>query len=625
MAQQPQQEQQNQFKSQLSRAKDYVFGRNALIGVASLMLLVISGYATWSGMNDFIVGVSTSPASQGRELPGGLSVTNSSLVIAIVVALTFLMWLALRETFGVGRSFRDRALTLPLYLFLALWSIGFGYGFWWSLIAGEEATRTSLTGLQQDARDAGNAVAARLDAVRAQLDNVVNWSESQMAREESSGGSCGKASGAGRGPLYNARSSVRDSVASLRDSITASWIGPVQRDLEALQKSVADLSGGTVAERQRSFEQKAATVRSKALSIAARSNEFGQSTASEMRALAVTVSIKPGKPGFSCYDPTLAQRLTQAADQAEKPATLVLREAAFNEGPAGVANAVKNMWANIGAGIAAVPAYVTGSADTAAAGDAKPISGRDLIALLATIGVDLGLFVLTALNPPSTPPLRAPPSTAVIRQVRQAIETAIARAPNADIEWVRRHFIHHNRASYFVIPNMFSADPNNQEEKERALAINQLAGVLDDLNLVRWPTPRELKAWRADEEKQSLTDLTGVRKRRLAALEARQARGENIELDPKKVERIRNAEPIRNHGLFSKAERALQFAGWSDEAQDDIEIFVLEDTEGLTPLLAVLSEGKGATSGPSQASGQSDRLGGDITPNPAMIDVTPDK
>src|SRR5689334_5605007 len=136
-----------------ARMADYLFGRNALIGLASLMLLLISGYATWHGMRDFIVGVSSSSARVGQELPGGLSFSNDFLVIAVVIALTFLMWLALRETFGAQRSVRERLITFPLYLFLAIWSIGFGYGFWWSLIAGEETTRTSLQNLQEDARD----------------------------------------------------------------------------------------------------------------------------------------------------------------------------------------------------------------------------------------------------------------------------------------------------------------------------------------------------------------------------------------------------------------------------------------------------------------------------------------
>src|SRR4029450_1446596 len=135
-----------------ARVADYLFGRNALIGLASFMLLLISGYATWHGMRDFIIGVSSTPTSQGQLLPGGLSLSNDFLVIAVVVALTFLMWLMLRESFGARRQLRERLITFPLYLFLAIWSIGFGYGFWWSLIAGEEKTRTSLQKLQGDAR-----------------------------------------------------------------------------------------------------------------------------------------------------------------------------------------------------------------------------------------------------------------------------------------------------------------------------------------------------------------------------------------------------------------------------------------------------------------------------------------
>ena len=91
-----------------------------------------------------------------------------------------------------------------------MWSVGFGYGFWWSLIAGNDATRASLSRLQEDAHDVASAITARLQAVQAELNNVVNWSESQMAREEQSGGSCGVPSSAGRGPLYNARVGVRD-------------------------------------------------------------------------------------------------------------------------------------------------------------------------------------------------------------------------------------------------------------------------------------------------------------------------------------------------------------------------------------------------------------------------------
>jgi hypothetical protein len=169
-----------------------------------------------------------------------------------------------------------------------------------------------------------------------------------MSRYEASGGSCGVVSGAGRGALYNARRSVHDRVASLRDGIHRSWLEPVQADMQLLQQSAASLSVEMVEARQREFETRASQIRSRARNIAARSNELGQSTAAEMRALVDAVDTAPGKPVFSSYDRTLAQRLRQAADRAAAPAELKLRAAFFTEGPAGFANAIKNLWAMCG-------------------------------------------------------------------------------------------------------------------------------------------------------------------------------------------------------------------------------------------------------------------------------------
>ena len=586
--------------NRVARAIDYVLGRNTLIGIASFMLLVISGYATWHGMRDFIVGVSSAQSASA----GSMSISNDVLVILVVVALTFLMWLMLRETFGAQRQWRERVVTFPLYCFLAMWSIGFGYGFWWSLISGEEATRSGLAGLQEDARDAASVIAARLDAVRAQLDGVVSWSDTQMSREETAGGSCGTLSGAGRGPLYNARRGVRDSVTTLRNGMTRSWLEPVQADIENLRKAAAQFDGGTVEERQRAFETRASEIRGRARNIAARSNQLGRSTAAEMRALAASIAVEPNRPGFSCYDPTLAERLRAAASQSEQPAELKLREAVFNEGPAGVANAVKNLWRNIGAYTSGLFAYVFsgGNFDVfGRTGGGEPITGRDLIALLATIGIDLGLLALAIVNPPREPP-SIRPSGQLARQINDAIETAINRAKDAgaDREWVRRHFVHHNKRSYFVIPNLYSCDPNDKDEAARGVAINQLAGVLSDLKLIEWParartvfgrklpgSASELDVLKDEESHPSTTDLTEIRRKW----------AEEHQFSDEQKQAYIQRQPIRNHGLFSKSERALQIAGWSDKARSDLEIFHVVEAEGLTPLLMVLNDGALTTAG----------------------------
>ena len=580
------------------RVSDYLLGRSTLIGVASLMLLFISGYATWHGMRDFIVGVSASSS----DTSSGLSISNDVLVLLVVAALTFLMWLALRETFGSHRRLTERLITIPLYLFLAIWSIGFGYGFWRSLIAGEEATRSGLSGLQEDARDASSAIAARLDAVRSQLDNVVSWSESQMTREESSGGSCGTSSGAGRGPLYNARRSVRDSVTTLRDGMVRGWLTPVQADVDRLRQSAGTAQGANLVERQKAFENQAAAIRGEARSIAARSNELGKSTASEMRALGATVAIAPTQAGFSCYDPTLAERLKQAAGQADLPAQLNLRDAAFNEGPAGVANAVKKLWANIGSYLSGALTYVfTAGRVTAESKSGEPITGRDLIALLATIGIDLGLLVLAALNPPPAEPGRRDglagsharlrlPSQAVVKQLSSAFETAISRAPGVDLDWVRRHFLHHGACSYFVIPNIYGVDKADQQEELRALAINQLAGVFANVGLIRPLTDSELKRFGREETRPSVSNLKALEQRHTRTMEAAEKSMIAWQTWVPSLTELHDPNRPRRHGLLSKAQRTLDIAGWSGAAQSDVEIFRLVDCDGLTPLLALFNE-----------------------------------
>jgi hypothetical protein len=426
-----------------------------------------------------------------------------------------------------------------------------------------------------------------------------------MQREETSGGSCGTSSGAGRGPLYNARRSVRDSVATLRDGMTRSWLEPVRAEVEQLRQSATSLQGGTVAERQQNFEAKASEIRGAARNIAARSNELGKSTAAEMRALAESISVAPGQPGFSCYDPTLAQRLKQAADQADQPAEVKLRDAAFSEGPAGVANAVKNLWKNVGAYSYSLAHFVftLGSDPGTQTQAGDPITGRDLIALLASIGIDFGLLVLAILNPPARRPEMAGDKR---REIQAAIATAIARAPDADMEWVRRHFIYHRTHSYLVIPNLYSCD--TEKEGAKALAMNQLAGVLDDLDLVEWPKPgfwkltkSDLQKLKDEEDQQSDTDLTEVRKKWLDKVG--KTSGPDAET---RDAAVRDAAPLRNHGLFSKAERALTIAGWSEQARRDVEVYRLVDTEGLTPILGVLNDPNGASVKPENAASPSD-------------------
>jgi hypothetical protein len=236
---------------------------------------------------------------------------------------------------------------------------------------------------------------------------------------------------------------------------------------------------------------------------------------------------------------------------------------------------------------------VTGQKVEASTATGQSIGGRDMIALLATIGIDLGLFVLALLDPPRTTPNRweglrseaqniRQVSEQTKRQIREAIDTAISRNPSITLAWVHGHFIHHNGSSYYVIPNLFRVDQSNQDEQQRAVAMNQLAGVFSDMKLIACMGEKELKEAGKEEARASYTDLNAFKEqfREQEKKEGRPVRelGED--------ERRR----IRNHGLFSKAERALAISGWSDRAKSDVEVYKITDVEGLTPLLDVLTD-----------------------------------
>ena len=148
-----------------------------------------------------------------------------------------------------------------------------------------------------------------------------------------------------------------------------------------------------------------------------------------------------------------------------------------------------------------------------------------------------------------------------------------------------------------MIPNLYSCDPDNKEEAAKALAVNQLAGVLSDLELVRWP--KRGVALALAKKRVGAAEKRGKPRQRHrshgnpASLAEEDGRGHSAGHPAEGDDLIRAAKPLRNHGLFSKAERALQIAGWSERARNDVEIFRLVDTEGLTPLLMVLNEPRG--------------------------------
>ncbi len=344
--------------------------------------------------------------------------------------------------------------------------------------------------------------------------------------------------------------------------MTRSWLEPVQADVELLRQSAASLEGGSVEERQRNFENKASDIRGRARNIAARSSELGKSTAAEMRALAATVSVPPEKPGFSCYDPTLAQRLTQAADQAEQPAELKLREAVFNEGPAGVANAVKNLWKNIGTYTSSLVSYVfSGGTTVRHTEQGEPITGRDLIALL---GHHRRRPRPACACDPQPAAGRAPPLEPDDREgnPRRHPHRAGPRRRRHRMGAPPFHLPPHGVLPRHPEPLQLRSQqqgrggqgPRHEPVRGRAgrPRRRRMAGCRQaQAGPASSSSKSELQKLKREESLPSDTDLTKMRQK---WLEESGQTGDAAKSETN--QKVLDAKPIRNHGLFSKAENA---------------------------------------------------------------------
>ena len=138
-----------------------------------------------------------------------------------------------------------------------------------------------------------------------------------------------------------------------------------------------------------------------------------------------------------------------------------------------------------------------------------------------------------------------------------------------------------------MIPNLYAVDSVDDQEQLRALAINQLAGVLADLHLIRPLTPSELKSLGREETRSNMTNLRLLEEQHARIMAPR----EKSTLPwtkwlPAALTESHDGHQTRQHGLLSKAQRVLHIAGWSPAAQSEAEIFRLVDCEGLTPLPA---------------------------------------
>ncbi len=363
-----------------------LFDASAL-GLVTLLLLGASLFMTWRGMRDFIA---------SRDFADGA--VSQGLIFVIVATLSLAMYVALREMIapyfvrGWWSAIWKRVVAGILYSVLALWSVGFGYGFWWSLVAGQEATESALQQSVMSVRRETSDMRARLAAAGSVMASAEALSNNKAEDEAVRGGTCGVNSPAGPGPLARARRETQAQIAALSASVRQEWQLPLiarLTGLEAnLQTALEDNAALSGEGRKSKFEALDRQTQAAAQEIGADATARGRTIAAQLRAKASQLSVPPisGRVAY-CYDPDLSASLISAANELEQIYKIEVIPFRYAEGADGVARAIEDLIGRAGRKIG------LGADQERAA-----LTGRDLIALLAALGVDLALFIFGLLR-----------------------------------------------------------------------------------------------------------------------------------------------------------------------------------------------------------------------------------
>jgi hypothetical protein len=346
-----------------------------LVTVLLVSLLSISAIATGIG----ILHLAQIEAT-GQGLLGMVLVLFGTSVI------TVLMWVMLERSRLPG-SVLARSMCGAFYGFLFLWAVGFGYGFWWEAVASREASIGGIEKSLDDLRDGLLATSTQLTVADNRMTSLIEASRLRAEREDTEGNSCGAPSGVGRGALWGARSRVNDEIISKAGELKNGWLDPARTQLNQARLLIANFNPPpSAAERQAAFTILYERAKESADEINKIGASAGAPLARDLMDIARRLRIEPGQPGFQCYDPALATFLQTTAEIVSKPARLEVAEWTSVEGSGSTEEAFLKLWGTMSG---ALGANVTG----------KSMVGRDWIALLAAIAVDIGILVLTMIRP----------------------------------------------------------------------------------------------------------------------------------------------------------------------------------------------------------------------------------
>lgn len=391
------------------------FSLSGLTGFALWGFILLSVLATGLGFADLRAAGTDNAELSGIELAFTIA-TTLFVVSAMVVALHHLV--------APETRLAARLMSFVFYLVFAVWSVGFGYGFFWKELAGQEFTERQFERAITDLSASVARTSAALELSERVTAEAAALATQRADTEAREGRTCANkpASVPGEGPLMRSRFAFADRARNLGDEVRTSWVGPVadqrmrlQRQVDALVKRTSPPA--SVPEAERAVLEKLAMasrlpaaerralftgLHEDARAFSATANDLralhAEAFAGRLVQLAAEVGPDPQRPGSPdparandpgyCWDVVLNEKITAAAAQLRSVEDVAAPEFTFLEG----AKATRAAFFGLISWLAgAVGVHIEG-------GDGFVFDDKAFLALFASIAVDLGIVFLTLIG-----------------------------------------------------------------------------------------------------------------------------------------------------------------------------------------------------------------------------------
>ena len=155
-----------------------LFTGRLVLPVIRFGLVCVAWLMTWKGVTDF-VNVRELPAELDVITIGNLTVSREIVTSAmtgfVVAMLIFAMYVALKRMLAPIAIWK-RVFAAFLYVLLFLFSVGFGYGFWWGLLAGKNVNKAEARAASDKLHFETTEISARLAGVQLDIKSVAGRS-----------------------------------------------------------------------------------------------------------------------------------------------------------------------------------------------------------------------------------------------------------------------------------------------------------------------------------------------------------------------------------------------------------------------------------------------------------------